>query len=153
MDLDELLWRQFSELNATELYALLRLRSEVFVVEQQCIYLDLDGKDQESLHLLARKAETLFGYLRVHLVNRNEAKIERVVVSPNARGQSIGRQLIVEAIEEAGRRFGPISIKVAAQSHLEGFYHQFGFSRVSADYIDFGIPHCDLLLDRHTKPP
>jgi ElaA protein len=153
MDLDEFLWRQFRELTVTELYAVLRLRSEVFVVEQQCIYPDVDGKDEESRHLLASRAGTLLGYLRLQPANRTceFVKIGRVVVDPNARGQRIGRRLIAEAIEEARRLFGPAPVKVAAQSHLEGYYQQFGFLRASADYTDYGIVHCDMVRSEQAR--
>jgi ElaA protein len=155
MDLDKFLWRQFRELTVTELYAVLRLRSEVFVVEQQCIYSDVDGKDEESRHLIACKAGTLLGYLRLQPANRTceFARIGRVVVDPNARGQRIGCRLVAEAIEEAGRLFGPVPIKVSAQSHLEGFYRRFGFLRASADYTDYGIVHCDMVRSDQAERP
>lgn len=147
MDLDKFLWRQFGELTVAELYALLRLRSEVFVVEQRCIYLDVDGKDEESRHLLACRAGILLGYLRLRPPDRTceFPRIGRVVVDPNARGQRIGYRLIAEAIEEARRLFGPVPIMVSAQSHLEDFYRRFGFIRSSADYADDGIVHCDMV--------
>jgi ElaA protein len=147
MDLDKFLWRQFRELTVTELYALLRLRSEVFVVEQRCIYLDVDGMDEESRHLIASRAGALLGYLRLQPADRacEFARIGRVVVNSNARGQRIGCRVIAEAIEEASRLSGPVPIKVSAQSYLEGFYQQFGFLRASADYTDHGISHCDMV--------
>lgn len=153
MDLDKFLWRQFGELTVKELYAVLKLRSEVFVVEQQCIYSDVDGKDEESRHLLASRAGTLLGYLRLQPANPTGefAKIGRVVVDPNARGQRIGRRLIAEAIEEARRLFGPVPVKISAQSHLEDFYRQFGFLRVSADYTDDGIVHCDMVRSEQAR--
>jgi ElaA protein len=153
MDLDKLLWRQFRELTVTELYAVLRLRSEAFVVEQQCIYPDLDGKDEESRHLIASKAGTLLGYLRLQPADRTceFAKIGRVVVDPAARGQRIGCRLIDEAIAEARRLFGPVPVKVSAQSHLEDYYRRFGFLRTSADYADYGIVHCDMVRSEQAK--
>jgi ElaA protein len=155
MDLDKFLWRQFRELTVTELYAVLALRSEVFVVEQQCIYPDLDGKDEESRHLIASKAGTLLGYLRLQPASQTceFAKIERVVVDRNARRQRLGRRLIAEAIEEARRLFGPAPVKVSAQSHLEDYYRQFGFLRTSADYSDYGIVHCDMVRSEQATRP
>lgn len=141
-------WRAFAQLSTAELYALLRLRSEVFVVEQQCIYLDADGRDMEADHLLAsRDDDHLAGCLRVFAPDKvtGFAGIGRVITSPEARGTGLGRWLVHEAIDFIAKRHGGVQIEISAQAYLERFYGGFGFKRTSADYLEDGILHCAML--------
>jgi ElaA protein len=141
-------WRGFRELSAAELYSVLRLRCEVFVVEQQCAYLDVDGRDPEADHLLAwGNNDLLAGCLRVFAPDEADAtaQIGRVVTAPEARGTGLGRWLMDEAVDFIAERHGAVRIKISAQAHLERFYTDFGFSRSSADYLEDGILHCEML--------
>ena len=140
-------WRSFAELSAAELYALLRLRNEVFVVEQQCAYQDIDGKDLLADHLLAWDANgDLSGCLRVFAPEPADgcARIGRIVSSPRHRKQGLGGWLVGQAIDFVAARYGDAPIKISAQVYLERFYADFGFARSSPDYFEDGILHCDM---------
>jgi len=141
-------WRGFHELSATELYLLLRLRCEVFVVEQQCAYLDIDGRDHEAVHLLAFGGnDRLSGYLRVFAPTPGNAaaQIGRIVTAREDRGSGLGRWMVQEALRFIAERHGGVAVKLSAQVYLERFYAGFGFARSSGDYSEDGIPHCDML--------
>jgi ElaA protein len=141
-------WRGFHELNAAELYSLLRLRCEVFVVEQQCPYLDIDGRDFEAVHLLAFGGDDrLSGYLRVFAPTQGDAAahIGRIVTAPYDRGSGLGRWMVQEALRFIAERHGGVPVKLSAQVYLERFYEGFGFARSSDDYSEDGIMHCDML--------
>jgi ElaA protein len=141
-------WRSFAQLSTAELYSLLRLRCEVFVVEQQCAYPDIDGRDLEADHLLAWDSkDRLSGYLRVFGPDAADAsaRIGRIVTSPRDRKAGLGRWLVREALDFVAARYGDASIKISAQAHLERFYADFGFERSSPDYLEDGILHCDML--------
>jgi len=143
---ERMLWRDFAALTVGELYALLRLRADVFVVEQNCVFGDIDGKDPVARHLLAFAGEMLGGYLRVFspAVPGEAAKIGRVVVVPAFRSTGLGRRLMAAALDEIAGRLGPVPIELAAQAHLEKFYGSFGFVRCSDDYLEDDILHCDM---------
>jgi ElaA protein len=141
-------WRGFDQLSTTELYLLLRLRCEVFVVEQRCAYLDIDGRDQEADHLLAWGAnDRLSGYLRVFAPGKADAsaQIGRVVTSSEGRGAGLGRWMVKEALGFIAKRQGDVQVKISAQVYLERFYADFGFRRSSDDYSEDGILHCEML--------
>jgi ElaA protein len=141
-------WRSFAQLSTAELYSLLRLRCEVFVVEQQCAYLDIDGRDQQADHLLAwDSANRLCGYLRVFGPDGPDAaaRIGRIVASSGDRGAGLGRWLVRQALDFVARRYGDVPIRISAQVYLERFYAEFGFERTSPDYREDGILHCDML--------
>lgn len=142
-------WRSFERLGARELHDLLKLRADVFVVEQNCIFADIDGRDPDALHLLARTAEDgpLAGTLRLFPPDAaGRALIGRVATAAAARGTGFGRALMAEGIAEARRRYGPVPVAIGAQSRLERFYGSLGFVRTGEDYIEDGIPHCAMLL-------
>ncbi|HEV2675742.1 MAG TPA: GNAT family N-acetyltransferase [Aliidongia sp.] len=143
---ERLQWRRFEELGTGELYALLRLRADVFVVEQNCVFADIDGKDDLALHLLAWVGDTLGGYLRVFgpTTAQGAAKIGRVVVAPALRSTGLGRRLMAAALEEISHRLGSVPTELSAQAHLERFYASFGFVRTSVDYLEDDILHCDM---------
>jgi ElaA protein len=135
--------KAFDELTPHELYAILRLRSEVFVVEQQCIFLDTDDKDQPCRHL------ALYAHGRLQACARlmppglayPEASIGRVVSSPATRRQGYGRALMEKSVEECGKLFGPGDIVIGAQLYLKDFYGSFGFVAEEDVYMEDGIPH------------
>lgn len=142
-------WYRFDELGVGRLYDVLRLRLDVFVLEQSCLYRELDGRDQSALHLLATApgADDLLGYLRVLPPDeeRPEAWIGRVVVNAEARTQGLGRELLRKALAGIEERFGAVPVALAAQSHLRGYYEGFGFVVVSEEFLDEGdVPHVDM---------
>lgn len=140
--------KKFDELTVHELYHLLRLRSEVFVVEQNCVFLDMDDKDQGSFHLLGTKEEQLFAYTRLvppgHIYP--QASIGRVVTAPAARGTGSGRELMQQSIKKCNELFGTGDIKIGAQYYLKSFYESFGFEQVSDIYLEDGIEHIYMIL-------
>lgn len=140
---------RFAELSVAELYELLTMRQRVFVVEQNCPYLDCDGKDRSAIHLLGREAGgRLVAYARLLPPGASftEASIGRVVTHPDVRRTGAGRALMLEAIARTREAFGPGPIRIGAQRYLERFYEEFGFRIASAPYDEDGIPHIEMLL-------
>lgn len=135
----------FYELSHDELYAILALRQEVFIVEQNCPFLDADGKDQLALHLMIfDKDQQLVAYTRLFdkdVYYEGYTSIGRVVTSPKARGGGLGRVLMEKSIEKVLELFGQAPIKIGAQKYLEKFYQSLGFQPTGNDYIEDGIPH------------
>ncbi len=140
--------KHFDELSLHELYAILRLRSEVFVVEQNCVFLDMDDKDQACYHLMAWNGDKLMAYTRLVPpgISYDLSSIGRVVTSPLARGTGIGKLLMEKSITELERIFGKVSIRIGAQFYLKEFYNSFGFEQSSNIYDEDGIDH--ILMDR-----
>jgi ElaA protein len=140
--------KRFEELSVQELYAALRLRSEVFVVEQTCPFLDMDNKDQGCFHLMGTMDGELFAYTRLvppgHIYP--VASIGRVVTSPAVRGTGAGKELMQQSIQTAYRLFGDGDIKIGAQYYLKKFYESFGFEQVSDIYLEDDIEHIYMLL-------
>jgi ElaA protein len=141
-------WRAWTELSTEELYGLLQLRQAVFVVEQDCAYLDADGLDARAWHLLGRDGRGLMAYARCFPpgVCYEAACIGRVVTSPQARGEGLGRQLMDRAISGTSQRW-PGPIQLSAQAYLERFYQQLGFSVCGPGYLEDGIPHLPMRRD------
>ena len=139
----------FADLKPHELYEIMALRQEVFVVEQNCPYLDCDGKDQQSWHFMGRDATgKLVAYTRllpVGLAYENYASIGRVVSSPSARGTGAGRELMAKSVEMAQHLFGAGPIKIGAQTYLLKFYEGFGFQSTGEEYLEDGIPHTKMV--------
>lgn len=135
--------REFAALTGAELYAILQLRQEVFVVEQKCPYLDADGLDHAAAHLFAADGERVVATARIFApgVRRAEAVIGRVVSSPSLRRSGVGRELMRRAVAAVEERHGAVAIWLGAQKYLERFYASFGFVRDGADYDEDGIPH------------
>ena len=136
------------ELNTTQLYELLALRNAVFVVEQQCPYLDADGADLsgDNRHVLGVLDGKLVAYARIlaPTAGNQPVKIGRVIIANDVRGQKLGYQLMAQAIGSC-ERYWPQHIQfLSAQSHLQAFYAQLGFVAVSDVYLEDGIPHIDM---------
>jgi ElaA protein len=132
--------------SAHELYALLKLRVDVFVVEQNCPYPELDGKDDRALHLMLKRGDEIIAAARIFPPHDEvPAKIGRVVVSPAHRGERLGEALMREALKACADRFPDAPVFLSAQSHLQKFYDSFGFKPVSDEYLEDGIPHLDML--------
>jgi ElaA protein len=144
-------WSRFSELSPADLYAVVRLREEVFIVEQQCAYPDADGRDPLAWHLLGWSArengKTLVAYARIFEpgLRYTEGSIGRVVTAPEVRGTGLGKALMAEALRRLEGLAPGETIKIAAQRRLEKFYLELGFRTVSAPYEEDGIMHVDML--------
>jgi ElaA protein len=144
-------WSRFSELRPDELYAAVRLREEVFVVEQQCPYQDADGRDPHAWHLLGwaddQSGRKLVAYARIFEpgVRYTEASIGRVVTAPQARGTGLGKALMAEALRRLDGLASGQPVKIAAQRRLEKFYLELGFRTVSSPYEEDGIIHVDMI--------
>ena len=140
--------KRFGELTPEELYKILRLRSEVFVVEQNCIYLDMDNKDYHCHHLLGWQGDQLLGYSRIVPlgISYTEFSIGRIVSSPSARGKGIGRELVQQSIQTLYRLYGRKNIRIGAQYYLREFYSSFGFVQMGDIYPEDGINHVEMLL-------
>ncbi len=145
-------WRlkKFDDLTANELYQILQLRNEVFVVEQNCVFQDADDKDQPSYHLMGWLNHKLVAYTRLVPPGESyqEPSIGRVVTSPTVRRTGMGRILMQESIEQLYGLFGKQLIKIGAQLYLKSFYQSFGFEQVSEVYLEDGIEHIYMLKDK-----
>ena len=144
-------WSRFSELRPEDLYAVVRLREEVFIVEQQCAYHDADGRDPHAWHLLGwsddQSGRNLVAYARIFEpgVRYTESSIGRVVTAPRVRGTGLGRALMAEALRRLDGLAPGQPVKIAAQRRLEKFYLDLGFRTVSSPYEEDGIIHVDML--------
>jgi ElaA protein len=140
--------KPFNSLTQEELYALLRLRSEVFVVEQNCVYLDLDGKDKYCHHLMGWKDGELIAYTRLVPpgVSYEFPSIGRVVTSPHARREGLGRLLMEKSIEQVHLLYGITPIRIGAQLYLKSFYSSLGFVQTSEIYLEDGIDHIEMTM-------
>lgn len=140
----------FEALDPYKLYQLLRLRSLVFVVEQNCVFLDLDNNDQQSIHLLGWLGEELIAYSRLvpQGVIYPYVSIGRVVSHPEHRGNGTGKKLLQEAIVQIEQLWGVQTIKIGAQLYLKKFYESFGFLQQGAVYDEDGIDHIHMLRER-----
>lgn len=137
------LLKRFDELTPYQLYAILQLRNEVFVVEQNCVFQDADDKDQNSYHLMGFLDNKLVAYTRLVPagVSYEQASIGRVVTSPSVRRSGAGKLLMQQSIDSLYSLFGKVPIKIGAQLYLQHFYESFGFERVSDIYLEDGIEH------------
>jgi ElaA protein len=140
-------WKKFSELSPSELYEILKLRQKVFVVEQNCAYLDCDDLDQHSIHLLGLKNEKLLAYLRILPPGLKfpEASLGRVVTTAEARGSGAGKLLMTEALRKIEILHGKIPVRISAQSNLQKFYADFGFQSQGSEYLEDNIPQVKML--------
>ena len=141
-------WAAFQELSLQELYDLLKLRQDVFILEQASFYADIDGKDQDALHYLVHEREggAFVGAIRLFAdPAEKSARIGRVVIAPKGRGRGLGRSLMQAGISKAEELVPGCTIHVSAQVYLEAFYASLGFRTVSAQYIEDGIPHVDMV--------
>ena len=145
-------YKTFSELGPFEVYHILQLRSEVFVVEQNCVFLDMDDLDQKSFHLMGSFENKLVAYARILPpgIVYTEPSIGRVVTAPSARKKGLGKLLMEQAIKLVYELYGNTSIKIGAQYYLKEFYSSFGFYRISDVYLEDGIEHIYMLKNAAT---
>lgn len=144
----EWILKKFDDLQPAELYAILQLRNEVFVVEQHCVYQDADNKDPESYHLAGWQENKLVAYTRLLPPGLAwpEPSIGRVVTSPSVRGTGIGRELMKQSIAKTRELFGNLPIRIGAQLYLLEFYKSLGFQQISDIYLEDDIQHVEMLL-------
>lgn len=141
--------KAFDELSLNELYSLLALRAEVFVVEQDCPYQDLDGKDPQCLHILGTDTNgDLLAYARIVPAGLayEQVALGRIVTSPKVRRTGAGKQLMHYGLEQIEEKYGTVPIVMSAQCYLLDFYKSFGFVPQGEEYLEDGIPHMHMLL-------
>lgn len=139
--------KPFSSLDANELYNILMLRNEVFIVEQACAYQDLDGKDEGAHHLMGWEDGALVAYTRLLPpgLAYSEASIGRVVTSPRQRGRGLGKELMRRSIDKCRELFDDAPLRIGAQHYLLKFYSAFGFRPEGDIYLEDGIPHISMI--------
>ena len=140
--------KTFGELTTAELYELLRVRSEVFVVEQNCVYQDLDGDDQSSVHLWLTKGERVVALARVCPAGTHMQEISIGRVITTERGKGYGKQIMLHAIDAAIEHFDAKRIDIEAQEYARGFYESVGFRQSSDTFILDGIPHIRMTWEK-----
>lgn len=143
--------KPYHDLTTAELYNILALRAEVFVVEQNCPYQDVDGKDVDSIHLLGFIDNELMAYARIlkqGISYKDYASIGRIVISPKKRGNNYGHELVSYSINQCKESFVGQPIKISAQSHLEKFYSAHGFLSTGEAYLEDGIPHIAMIYNK-----
>ena len=138
--------KKWSEVSLEELYSVLRLRSEVFVVEQDCVYQDIDNKDQIAIHLLGYINKELIAYSR--LFNEGdyfkETSFGRAIIKKEKRGQGYGDELVKESLKTIKNYYGNKKVKISAQAHLKSFYSKHAFIAKGKEYLEDGIPHVSM---------
>lgn len=142
-------FKSFEELSTEELYQILRLRSEVFVVEQDCVYQDIDNKDQKAFHVLGYNRGSLIAYARIFDAGDyfDKPSIGRIIVKQTERNANYGHQLVAVSIDFIHGNFSEKSILISAQVYLLDFYKSHGFQAIGAQYLEDGIPHIQMLKD------
>jgi len=143
----EILIKTFKELSLNELYEILQLRSKVFMLEQDCVYQDIDGKDEKALHILGKKDEKVIAYTRCFKGGDyfKEASIGRVVVEKSKRKYNYGNEIMLASISAIENEFKTKTIKISAQVYLNKFYTQLGFKNIGKVYLEDGIPHIAMI--------
>jgi ElaA protein len=145
----EITIKTFDELTIYELYELLRLRTEIFVVEQDCVYQDMDGKDFKALHVIGKQGEKIVAYTRCFRPGDyfKEASIGRVIVDQKHRKFKLGHEIMEASIKAIKDHYKIGKIKLSAQTYLVKFYESHGFYKVGEDYFEDGIPHIAMIKD------
>ena len=144
--LESVIIKKFHDLGKLELYKIMQLRIEVFVVEQHCPYQDLDGLDEVGTHLWLEEDNEVVSYLRINppKTRFDEVSFGRIVTKQSARKKGLSEAIILKALEIVVKEdLGPV--RISAQSHLKKYYEKFGFSKTSEEYLEDGIPHIEML--------
>lgn len=142
--------KKFDELSAEEIYEILRIRNQIFIVEQQCPYLDCDGRDMKSYHLFMENNNEIAAYLRIieKGVSYNEISIGRVLVNSDYRGKGLARNMMKEAMKFINNQLNEDTIRIEAQAYLIDFYKSFGFKQISEVFLEDNIPHIEMLYTK-----
>ncbi|QAT41236.1 GNAT family N-acetyltransferase [Clostridium sp. JN-9] len=143
--------KKFNELNAEEIYKILNIRNQVFIVEQQCPYLDCDGRDINSYHLFLENNNEIAAYLRIieKGISYNEISIGRVLVNSKYRGKGLARDMMKKAIGYINNQLNETSIRIEAQAYLIDFYKSLGFKQTSEVFLEDNIPHIEMLYTKN----
>jgi len=142
--------KKFEEITAAELYNILKLRSAVFVVEQNCVYQDLDGKDKEAIHIFTESNNEIISYTRIFKRGnyyKDNPSIGRVVVKKSERGKDLGKKIMIKSINYIKENSESEKIELSAQKYLDKFYKELGFYTKGGEYLEDGIPHQRMFLD------
>ena len=142
--------KKFEEITAAELYNILKLRSAVFVVEQNCVYQDLDGKDKEAIHIFTESNNEIISYTRIFKRGnyyKDNPSIGRVVVKKSERGKDLGKKIMIKSINYIKENLESEKIELSAQKYLDKFYKELGFYTKGGEYLEDGIPHQRMFLD------
>lgn len=146
--MSNIIWKikSFEEITTSELYEIIKARVDVFVVEQNCPYPDLDDYDQKAIHLWAEHDNTVLAYCRIFDkgIKYNETSIGRVLTSEKGRGKNLGKQLIQYAVETIENRYKTSEVRISAQDYLLKFYSYFGFEDTEKKYLEDNIPHTEM---------
>ena len=151
-------WKRFNELTVDELYSVLHARATVFVVEQRCVYTDIDGLDSQAWHLFAVDTDSpskpLVAYARVFAPDpeTGDARIGRVLTVSEYRDRGLGKALLQRALQHVETNWQGTAVRLSAQQYLRAFYESFGFLKVSGPYLEDGIPHLDMRRGKSAKP-
>ena len=144
----DVVWKikEFNELSVNELYQILKIRQEIFIVEQTCYYLDADGYDEKAIHLWAEKEGEILAYCRIFKegVKYEEPSIGRVLTNQNFRNFKLGKILMKLALELIEARLGSKKVRISAQDYLIKFYNEFGFYDTGKKYLEDDIPHTEM---------
>ena len=136
--------KKFNEIDNKTLHNIFLVRSEVFIIEQNCIYQDIDGKDIKSIHIIGKKKEQIVAYSRIMTLSNEFCSIGRVLVKKGSRKKGLGTKLMKKSIAEATKEFNKKKIKISAQKYLKNFYTKLGFKYTGKSYLEDGIPHIEM---------
>ena len=139
--------KKLQEIDSNTLHNIFLLRAEVFIVEQECIYQDIDGKDLKSIHIIGKKNQEIVAYSRIMNLKNDFSSIGRVLVKKDSRGKGLGKKLMKKSIEEAIKEYRKIKIKISAQEYLRKFYTEIGFKHTGKSYLEDGIPHIEMIFN------
>lgn len=144
----------FNELTLDELHDIIAARIDVFVIEQNCPYQDVDGKDKMGYHLFAlNESKNILAYARIlpQGISYKEVAIGRVITTQKGRGKGLGHELMKQCMQKINIIFGNVNVRISAQEHLQKYYQTHGFSTVSEMYLEDGIPHVEMLYKSKSK--
>tara|TARA_A100001011_G_scaffold219884_1_gene227840 strand:- start:99 stop:551 length:453 start_codon:yes stop_codon:yes gene_type:complete len=137
--------KKFNEIDNETLHNIFLIRSEVFIIEQNCTYQDIDGKDIKSIHIIGKIKEEIIAYSRIMNLSNEFCSIGRVLVKKASRKKGLGTKLMKKTIEEAAKKFKKNKIKISAQKYLKDFYTNLGFKHTGKSYLEDGIPHIEMI--------
>ena len=137
--------KKFNEIDNKTLHNIFLIRSEVFIIEQNCIYQDIDGKDIKSIHIIGKIKEEIIAYSRLMTLSNEFCSIGRVLVKRGSRKKGLGIKLMKKSITEATKEFNKKKIKISAQKYLKNFYTKLGFEHTGKSYLEDGIPHIEMI--------
>lgn len=147
--MNEVVWKikSFEKLAIKELYAILKIRQEVFIVEQTCYYLDADGYDEKAIHIWGEKDEEIVAYCRIFepKIKYPESSLGRVLTNPSYRNLKLGKVLLKIALNTIDTKFDTPNVRISAQDYLLRFYSEFGFISTGVEYLEDDIPHTEML--------